>query len=116
MPTLPRPTKFGVIFFALTILSLLPLFIVETLPLQDYPQHLFIARALIEADNPDFGTQPWIEPHWRPVPYVTFYGFAWALGQFVSVETAGRVFLGIYMILLPLGLLSLLNAINPVLR
>lgn len=67
------------------------------LPLQDYPQHLFIAFAAATADTPVFDWQNYYSINLRLAPYNLCYLFIAGLAKFVSIEAAGKAFISLIL-------------------
>lgn len=83
--------------FSLAFVSLLPIWGVPFLPMQDYPQHLFISKILATYNEPAYDWRAYYTVDLRPTPYSLSYIFKNLLARVVSLETAGRIFLSLYL-------------------
>jgi hypothetical protein len=93
-------------YVGLCALTLLPLFLVSIPPLVDYPNHLARMSILLSAgDDPTLSAN--YEPHWRLLPNLAMDLIVPPLAHFVSLESAGWLFVAATMILLILGTLTL---------
>lgn len=95
----PRHLFLGAVIM-LTLLSLLPIWAVEFPPLQDYPQHLFLAHVNATFDNPAYHWSQFYQAQLRPGPYSLFYYLVVWLERVMAVTMAGRVYLSAYIGLL----------------
>ena len=75
-------------------LSLWPLF-ARCPPMQDYPQHLVLTQVLANIDDPASDYRRYFETHLGGV-YSGFYVVTLGLANVMSIQTAGRVTLGLY--------------------
>lgn len=85
--------------------GLVPVLTLSHLPLQDYPQHLLIARALTGYDAVD---TDWCLHFVRDLklrPYLGYYGLAVLLEGWLDVDAVGRLTLAIYLVGTALGAL-----------
>ncbi|MBW6504432.1 hypothetical protein K0B90_09180 [bacterium] len=71
--------------------------------MQDYPQHLFISKILATYNDPAYDWHTNYTVDLRPTPYSLSYIFKNLIARIVGLETAGRIFLSLY-----LGLTALL--------
>lgn len=85
---------------ALTILCLWPIWAVDFPPLQDYPQHLFLAHVNATYANPAFNWPQHYLATLKAGPYMLFYLIIVSLEQIMTVTTAGKVFLSLYILLM----------------
>lgn len=79
-------------------LSLLPIWATRFPPMQDYPQHLFQAAVLSNYANPALNYSQYYECHLRPV-YAAFFAITFLFGKILPIETAGKVCLSLYPLL-----------------
>ncbi|CAE6789271.1 MAG: hypothetical protein H8K06_18965 [Nitrospira sp.] len=93
------------------LIALIPLVLVHIPPLVDYPNHL--ARVHILADN---GQHPllrqYYEIHWDLLPNLAIDILLPPLLTVVSVETAGKLFLGLILTFLAFGTIALHRALH----
>jgi hypothetical protein len=96
---------------ALLCVALIPLLTVEIPPLVDYPNHL--ARMHILADG---GQSVWLrqyyEIHWDLLPNLSMDVVVPPLTRFMSVERAGKIFIGLTFALLAGGTMALHAALH----
>ena len=72
------------------------------LPMQDYPQHLFMAHVAGSYENTEFDWQENYEPRGLFGPYrATFIAQQW-LGGITDIETAGKLLVTGYILLVAL--------------
>jgi hypothetical protein len=98
---------------ALTAATILPVWTVQHVPLQDLPNHLLkvdLLRRLL-ADDPLAVQVYAINP--RPIGNWTCYAVLLGLSVFMSLEMAGRVFVSACLLALPLGVWVALRRLNP---
>ena len=80
----------------------LPFWVGRFVPLVDLPQHLAVVSVLRHHGDPAWGFGRHFDTEWGELtPYWTFYLATWGLSFAMSVETAARVFLSAYALLLP---------------
>jgi hypothetical protein len=90
-----------------------PLWVGSYLPLLDLPQHLAIATVLVRHADPAWGLAAYFEPEpGELTPYWTHYLALAALGRFLPMETAARVFLTLYVLALPWAAIALARALG----
>lgn len=109
----PQGTAFGTLSAALALLciALVPLSIVEIPPLVDYPNHL--ARMHILADGGhSFWLRQYYEIHWDLLPNLSMDVVVPPLTRILSVEQAGKVFIGLTFALLAGGTMALHAALH----
>jgi len=88
---------FLVCLFSLAFVSLWPIWGVRFLPMQDYPQHLFISKILATYNDPAYDWHANYTVDLRPTPYSLSYIFKNLIARVVGLETAGRIFLSLYL-------------------
>ena len=81
----------------LTILSLWPIWAVEFPPLQDYPQHLFLAHVNATYTDQAYNWSHYYQATLRPGPYTLFYYLIVWLEAVMPVTVAGKVYLSCYI-------------------
>jgi hypothetical protein len=65
--------------------------------MQDYPQHLFISKILSTYNEPEYDWHAYYTVDLRPTPYSLSYIIKNLLARIVGLETAGRIFLSLYI-------------------
>ena len=94
---LPIWTYLG-IYTLLAAIALYPLMIVEIPNLVDYPNHL--ARMyILSHDQSSAALQRFYEVTWRPIPYIGMDASFLILTQFTNIYTAGRIFVGLCVLM-----------------
>ena len=88
---------FLICLFSLAFVSLWPIWGVRFLPMQDYPQHLFISKILATYNEPAYDWHAYYTVDLRPTPYSLSYIFKNLIARVVGLETAGRIFLSLYI-------------------
>jgi hypothetical protein len=92
-------------------LIILPLFYTAVPPLEDYPNHLARTFALSSLpDNPILAR--FYEVEWAPIPNLIMDLVAPPLVPFVGIYAAGRIFLGLALLLMLTGPLVLHRAVH----
>ncbi len=117
-PRLPSMTEASrrlvVIFFvANLIIALLPVLSSEFLPIQDWPQHLMVARVLNHYDDAGVDYCLHFEKETKVRPYMGYYGLATALSPLCSEETSFKIALCLYLLLTPISILVYTKAVAP---
>ncbi len=84
----------------LTILCLWPIWGLEFPPLQDYPQHLFLAHVNATYNNPAYNWPQYYLADLKLGPYALFYLIVAGLDKITSITMAGRLYLSLYIGLL----------------
>ncbi|MBZ5535589.1 MAG: hypothetical protein LAO31_06505 [Acidobacteriia bacterium] len=103
-----------VLFLALLAgLLLLPIWLVEFPPLLDYPNHLAQAFVLTHLDDPNFHFSEFYGQEWHFYPYLAMNGFLIAMQHVIPLEWAGRIFLCICLLAMPLCVWFFLRQSNP---
>lgn len=98
------------LFVALVAAHIVPIWAVEYLPFMDLPQHLATIAALHHHGDPDWGFAAFYHVDLLSTPYLAYYLTTDLLAHAMSVETANRVFLSVYVLLLPLSAWRYLRA------
>jgi hypothetical protein len=94
-------------FAALTVATVLPIWIGRYLPLLDLPNHLSAIAVWHYYDDPRFDFAKYYKLNLQPLPYWAHYYICHLLAYVVGVEAANRLFLTAYAIGLPAGALLL---------
>ncbi|MBU4151239.1 MAG: hypothetical protein KKD63_00010, partial [Proteobacteria bacterium] len=84
----------------LTILCLWPIWAVAFPPLQDYPQHLFLAHVNATYSDPAYNWPQHYLATLKTGPYMLFYLIVVLLEKVMPVIMAGKVFLTLYILLM----------------
>lgn len=101
-----RAVAFGLSFAVLAILVLVPLVLVHTLPLFDYPNHM--ARMHILADwASSADLQRFYRVEWHALPNLAMDAIVPALAGIVPMALAGKLFVAGVMLSIPVGVASL---------
>jgi hypothetical protein len=98
------------VFILLTVLALVPVWHQRLLPMLDTPNHLALARMWHSYNDPQYRIAEFYTLRIRLVPYIFSYWFLHMLMYVVSIETANKLFLSLYLILFPLSILQLARA------
>ncbi len=94
-----------------TLILLVPIWYFQYLPLNDWPNHLASMHLLAEFDA---GTPTYIQPNPAMLlPNATVFYFMRYAGPFIGIETAGRLLLSIYLILMPFSMGYFLRQFHP---
>lgn len=102
--------RLGLAFLLLTLIAVLPLWIVERPPSQDWPQHVAAVRVLIDHDDPAFGMRDAVEVDLSRTQYVGFYLLAAAFAQLLGPALAVKLLISLVLIAIPYSLRALLRA------
>lgn len=104
-PFSPSPAALCV-FYAflavLTLLSLYPIWMNRLLPMQDYPQHLFLAHVIATYEDPAYNWKSFYTVDLTPGPYMLWYLAMKPLSLFLGVEVAGKLLFSLYILLISL--------------
>ena len=103
----PRPQPLGLLaaYFFLGALALSPLLWASVPPLVDYPNHLARMAVLAQVGPPELYTN--YVADWRLLPNLAMDIVVPPLARILPLEVAGRLFIGITMILLVAGTATL---------
>lgn len=110
--TIDKKTLRTCFIVSLIVLSLLPIWLVKFPPLQDYPNHLLRAKVIYDYNNPLFDYNKHFIIQYSFLPNLISDIIIPFLAHFVPIVLAGKIFLSIYVILLPLSIFYFLNAID----
>lgn len=100
------------IWIALTIVALIPVWGQRLLPMLDTPNHLGLVRGWHNFHDPAYHIADYYTLRIRPVPYFLFYLVIHLLLYVCSIEVANKLFLSAYLILFPLSILALARALK----
>ncbi len=98
---------------ALTVVVVLPIWLVTYPPLQDYPYHLVRDQVFAHYGDPAFDYPATFRRSFYPAPYVLADWLVAGLAQAMPVTAAGKVVLGLYLALFPWSLLYLVRGLGP---
>lgn len=84
----------------LTLACIAPIWLFRFLPMQDYPQHLFLSFVLATYDDPRFDWPHYYEVVSRFGPYTLSYSLTRWLAALLDIETAGKLLASAYFLLL----------------
>ncbi len=98
--------------FVLSVLAIAPIWMVARMPLLDYPNHLARNFVLYHLNDPHYNFAQWYRADWGLYPYVGMDLILVNLQRFVSIETAGKIFVSLCVITLPLSVLWFLRWVN----
>jgi hypothetical protein len=90
----------------LTALSLYPLWATRFLPMQDYPQHLFLAHLTATFQDPGFNWKEFYRVDLGFRPYMLWYLVVNLLSGLFQVEAIGRILFSLYILLITLLVLA----------
>lgn len=92
------------LFVGFLVLYLIPIWIVRFPPLTDYPNHLLRIFIMSNYSDPAYGFSDYFSFNTFPVPNLLADVVVLLLTFFVSIGVAGKVFLSLNVVLLPLSL------------
>jgi hypothetical protein len=92
---------------------LVPIWSTAFPPLLDYPNHLARSFVLAHLNSPEFTFAKFYRADWGAYPYLGMDASLAVLGRIFPVETAGRVFLSLCVLALPLAAWFFLGQVNP---
>jgi len=103
-----------IIFLLLFLLFLfsLPVWLSEYPPLTDYPNHLLRITILKEFGNAHYNFSEYFKLRNFPVPNVISDYFILFLSNLCPLQIAGKIYLNLYIILLPLSLFYFLKIVD----
>lgn len=100
------------IWVALTIVALVPIWNQRLLPQLDTPNHLALVRGWHSYYDPSYKIAEYYTLRIRPVPYFLFYLTIHWLMYVFPIEVANKIFLSAYVIFFPLSILALARALR----
>ena len=101
------------ILLALCGALLLPIWLVQYPPLLDYPNHLARTFILTHLDDPAYQFRGFYRADWGPYPYLSMDVIVIALQHIVPVYVAGKLYLSLCLLAVPLSVWWLLRQANP---
>jgi hypothetical protein len=110
-----RPRALALIFFLLLLggILLTPIWLVRYPPLLDYPNHLASAFVLAHLHDPGFRFDQFYQAHWGFYPYQTMTLTLIGLERFLPIELAGRLFMSLCVVAVPLAAWFFVRQANP---
>src|SRR3954451_23614905 len=100
------------VWIALTIIAVVPVWTQRLLPQLDTPNHLALVRGWHSYNDPSYHIASYYTVRVRPVPYFLFYLVINLLLYAFQIEVANKLFLSAYLILFPLSVLTLTRALK----
>lgn len=91
-----------VVAILLAMALIAPIWLVEYVPLVDYPDHLARAFILSHLHDPSYKFADFYSSDWGPYPYVALDLSFIALMKLFPVEVAGKIVLSLILLVLPL--------------
>lgn len=86
----------------LTAVSLWPIWATRFLPMQDYPQHLFLAQVMATYHDPSLNWREFYRVDLTLGPYMLWYLAMKLLVGAFKIETAGKILFSLYILLVSL--------------
>ncbi len=93
--------------------AIYPLWAVKYPPLLDYPNHLASSYVLAHLRDTSLPFHQWYGAEWGPYPYIAMDAVLHVLQFFAPIELAGRVYLSLTILGLPLATWFFLRQANP---
>jgi hypothetical protein len=104
---------FAAVLLALAAALLLPIWRVAFPPLLDYPNHLARAFVLRHLNDPAYTFSNYYASDWGLYPYLGMDGSMFVLDRIFPIETAGRVFLSLCVLIFPAAAWFFLREAHP---
>jgi hypothetical protein len=101
----------GMLILAAMLLA--PVWIAAFPPLLDYPNHLARAFVLAHLNDSHFSFQQFYRGDWGAYPYLGMDASLAVLGRIFPIETAGRVYLSLCVLALPIAVWFFLRQAQP---
>ncbi len=98
---------FALVWIALCVALVAPLFVARTLPILDLPNHLALVRGWLSYHDPSYQIAEHYQLSVRPVPYLLFYAVCRGLAAWLDLELAGKLALAIYLLAFVHGALAI---------
>lgn len=106
----PLGLVWTLVFVALSVAAVYPIWRAKHPPIQDLPQHL--AAISVLKNYPNFGLGHYFELHLSSTQYLAYYLLAQALSYVTGVTLANKILLCAAIIAVPLSIASLLRALR----
>jgi hypothetical protein len=104
--------RWALTIFVLSLLGIAPIWMVARMPLLDYPNHLARNFVLYHLNDPQYHFAQWFRADWGLYPYVGMDIIIVGLQRFVGIETAGKIFISLCVLSLPLSVFWFLRWVN----
>lgn len=101
------------LMIVLGVSLLAPIWAVRFVPVVDFPNHLARTFVLAHLDDPAYRFREFYAADWNVYPYLAMDGMLVALQRGLAVETAGRLFLSLSLLAMPLAVWFFLRQANP---
>jgi len=115
-PATSKPSHRGLVIAGVCLLGAMlvaPIWIVAFPPLLDYPNHLARAFVLLHVHDPHYAFSQFYRADWGAYPYLGLDASLAVLGRLFPIETAGRVFLSLCALALPVAAWLFLRQLHP---
>lgn len=110
----PRNDGLRTVLLALICAALLlPIWLVQYPPLLDYPNHLARTFILAHLDDPAYQFRGFYRADWGPYPYLGMDLTVVALQRILPIQIAGKVFLSLCVLAVPLSVWWLMRQADP---
>lgn len=90
-----------------TFVSLYPIWAFRFPPMQDYPQHIVQTEILHSFNDPALDYRDNFEGNLKLAPYMTFYALTGLFRTVVPIESAGKLFITLYVLMCSLLVIRL---------
>jgi hypothetical protein len=100
------------LWLALTVVVLVPVWSQRLLPMLDTPNHLALVRGWHSFYDDSYKIAEYYDLRIRVVPYFLFYSAIHLLMYVFSIEVANKLFLSAYLVLFPLSILAVARALR----
>ncbi|MFC1717147.1 hypothetical protein ACFL6S_26025 [Candidatus Poribacteria bacterium] len=107
-----RPDLWTLAFILLTLIYILPIWILKYFPSQDGPSHIYNCFILKHYSDPDYVFNQFYEIRKSPIPNWTCHAFITFFMYLVPPLIAEKLLLTGYIVLMAVGMLYLLNAVE----
>jgi hypothetical protein len=106
----PLGPAWTLVFLALSVAAVYPIWRAKHPPIQDLPQHL--AAISVLKNYPNLGLGKYFDIQLLRTQYLAYYLMAQALSYLTGVILANKIFMCIVVIALPISIATLLNAVG----
>ncbi len=103
----------GLLLLLIIAALLAPIWTVRYVPLGDYPNHLASAFVLAHLNDSRFPFHSFYGADWNSYPYLMMTGILYLLQKVVSIHLAGRLFLSLCVLAVPIAAWLFLREVNP---
>jgi hypothetical protein len=112
IPEFIKGNRLKILIFCLILIHIIPVWIVTYFPTQDGPSHLYNAKIMKEYNNPDYKFNEYYDLNLKVFPNWFSHAFLAGLMFVFPPLIAEKLLISIYIILFPLSLFYLINAVN----